>query len=77
MPENCAKHGIPDVSDRTTHFTFRFFRRVSKFFGVKQCLSSSRHPESDGQTERANHTLEDMLRKCVSHFVSRNDWDVL
>jgi len=71
-----AKHGIPQeiISDRGTQFTSRFFREVSKLLGVKQCLSSSRHPQSDGQTERANRTLEDMLR----HFVrpSQDDWDV-
>ena len=55
-------------------FTSKFFREVSKFLGVKQCLSSSRHPQSDGQTERANRTLEDMLR----HFVrpAQDDWDI-
>jgi len=75
----CAKHGIPQeiISDRGTRFTSKFFREVSKLLGVKQSLSSSRHPQSDGQTERANHTLEIMLRSFVSHFVSQDDWDVL
>ena len=27
---------------------------------VKQCLSSARRPQTDGQTERTNRTLEDM-----------------
>lgn len=71
-----SKHGLPQeiISDRGTQFTSKFFRTVSKLLGVKQCLSSSRHPQSDGQTERANCTLEDMLR----HFVrpSQDDWDV-
>jgi hypothetical protein len=71
-----AKHGIPReiIRDRGTRFTSKFFREVSKLHGVKQCLSSSRHPQSDGQTERANRTLEDALR----HFVrpSQDDWDV-
>ena len=65
-----AKHGLPQeiVSDRGTQFTSKFFREVSKLLGVKQCLSSSRHPQSDGQMERANRTLEDMLRHlCALH----------
>ena len=63
-----AKHGLPQeiVSDRGAQFTSKFFREVSKLLGVKQCLSSSHHPQSDGQTERANCTLEDMLR-CALH----------
>ena len=31
-------------------FTSKFCREVSKLLGVKQCLSSSRHPQSDGQS---------------------------
>lgn len=71
-----AKHGLPQdiISDRGTQFTSKLFREMSKLLGVKQCLSSSRHPQSDGQTERASFTLEDMLR----HFVrpSQDDRDV-
>ena len=71
-----AKHGILGeiISDRGTQFTSKFFREVSKLLGVKQCLSSSRHLQSDGQTERANRTLEDMLRQFGRP--SQDDWDV-
>ena len=62
-----SRHGIPReiVSDRGTQFTSKFFREVAKFLGVKQCMSSSRQPQSNGQTERTDCTLEDML----GHFV--------
>ena len=58
-----SKHGLPleIVSDRGTRFTSKFWKTVAKLLGVKQCLSSSRRPQSDGQTERTNRTLEDML----------------
>jgi hypothetical protein len=42
---------------------------------TKLDMSTSFHPESDGQTERANRTIEDMLRSYVSAV--QDDWDEL
>jgi hypothetical protein len=42
---------------------------------TKLDMSTSYHPESDGQTERANRTIEDMLRSYVSSL--QDDWDEL
>ena len=36
-------------------------------------MSTAYHPQTDGQTERANRTLEDMLRAYVSY--RQTDWD--
>jgi hypothetical protein len=35
--------------------------------------SSAYHPQIDGQTERVNQILEDMLRACVLHY--GKNWD--
>ena len=60
-------HGIPSsiVSDRDPKFTSRFWRAFQQAMGSKVCLSTSNHPQTDGQTERTIQTLEDMLRACV------------
>jgi hypothetical protein len=36
--------------------------------GTKLIHSSSYHPRTDGQTERVNQIVEDMLRACVVNF---------
>jgi hypothetical protein len=41
--------------------------------GTKLIHSSSYHPQTDGQTERVNKIVEDMLRACVIHFYKA--WD--
>ena len=68
-------HGVPRelISDRDPRFTSLFWKEVCRALGVKQGMSTSHHPQTDGQTERANRTLEEMLR----HYVSANqdDWD--
>ncbi|KAJ9521460.1 hypothetical protein QJQ45_008872 [Haematococcus lacustris] len=67
-------HGVPReiISDRGSHFTNHFWASVMAILGVKECKSSAYHPESDGQTERYNRTLEEMLRHYISP--AQSDW---
>src|SRR3569833_3687387 len=48
---------------------------VTELLGTRLCVSSSFHPQTDGQTQRVNQTLEAYLRHFVS--VTLNDWDLL
>ena len=41
--------------------------------GTELKLSSSYHPQTDGQTERVNQMLEDMLRMCI--LDSKGSWE--
>ncbi|KAJ9514280.1 hypothetical protein QJQ45_012211 [Haematococcus lacustris] len=56
-------HGMPAelISDRGSLFTSVFWREVMRRCGSKPALSSSYHPQSDGQTER----------KCMAAAQSR------
>ncbi len=68
-------HGVPSsiVSDRDARFTSVFWRALWQQLGTKLAMSTAYHPQTDGQTERANRTLEDMLRAYVSY--RQDDWD--
>jgi transposase InsO family protein len=57
-------HGVPKdiVSDRDSKFTSKFWGALSELLGVKLRMSTAYHPQTDGQTERTNRTLGDMLR---------------
>jgi hypothetical protein len=60
-------HGLPTtiVSDRDAKFTSRFWTELSRLLDVHLALSTAFHPQTDGQTERANRTLITMLRSFV------------
>ncbi len=69
------QHGLPQaiVSDRDPKFTSNFWRAVMKRIHCQQAMSTARHPQTDGQTERANRTLKEMLRSYVN--ARQDDWD--
>ena len=70
-------HGLPKdiVSDRGTQFVSKFTRALLALCDIKGNRSTSFHPESDGQTERVNQTLEQYLRiYCDYH---QDNWSQL
>ena len=68
-------HGLPKsiVSDRDPRFTSHFWKSLWSQLGTKLTMSTAYHPQTDGQTERTNRTLEDMLRSYVNF--EQNNWD--
>jgi transposase InsO family protein len=61
------------VSDRVTQFTSRFWERLHETLDTQLCFNSAYHPQIDGQTERVNQILEDMLRACALQY--ERSWD--
>ncbi|KAI3757279.1 hypothetical protein L6452_04813 [Arctium lappa] len=75
IDEVISRHGVPlsIVSDRDSRFTSHFWDGLQKELGTRVKLSTSYHPQTDGQSERTIQTLEDMLRSCVIDF--GGSWD--
>ena len=68
-------HGFPEniVSDRDTRFTSNFWRALWQLAGTQLAMSSSYHPQTDGQTENVNRAVQDILRAYTKD--NRKDWD--
>nr|GEX71396.1 reverse transcriptase domain-containing protein [Tanacetum cinerariifolium] len=63
-------------ADSMEKLTRQYLKEVVLRHGVPVLIISDRdtyHPQTDGQSERTNQTLEDMLRACVIDF--RKGWD--
>ena len=73
--EIVARHRVPlsIISDIDTRFTSRFWTSFQQEMGTRLNLSTTYHPQTDGQSERTIQTLEDMFRSCVLEF--GGNWD--
>ena len=71
---NVKLHGFPDsiVSDRGSQFTSDFWNRLCDLLNINHSLSTSNHPQTDGQTERVNGVLEQYLRCFINE--KQNNW---
>jgi transposase InsO family protein len=68
-------HGVPKkiVSDKGTQFTSMFWERLLETLDNQLCFSSAYHPQTNGQTERVNQILENILRACALQY--GRSWD--
>ncbi|GKA20940.1 putative reverse transcriptase domain-containing protein [Tanacetum coccineum] len=70
LKEVISRHGVPVsiISDRDGRFISQFWQSLQKALGTQLDMSTTYHPQTDGQSERTIQTLEDMLRACVTDF---------
>ena len=56
--------GLPSklISDRDTQFMSKLFKELCQQLGIRQNLSSAYHPQTDGESERTNQSIEVALR---------------
>jgi len=70
-------HGIPTgiVSDRDSRFTSDTWKEFLCLLGIPPRMSTAFHPQTDGQMERLNQTIETYLWAFVIR--EQNDWEAL
>ncbi|GJU02614.1 putative reverse transcriptase domain-containing protein [Tanacetum coccineum] len=63
IKEIISRHGVPIsiISDHDSHFTSKFWQSLQNALGTQLDMSTAYHPETDGKSERAIQTIEDML----------------
>src|SRR5207302_8162920 len=69
--------GLPStiISDRDSRFTGKFWQTLWAKLGMKLVISTTFHPQTDEQTERANQVLEQVLRNYTTY--EQDNWDEL
>lgn len=67
-------HGMSSslILDRDVRFTSKFWRELMNLSSTHLNMSFAWHPQSDGQTERVNRVLEELLRCFVNS--KQSDW---
>lgn len=69
-----ANHAMPKeiISDRDKLLKSNFWKSLTTQLGINHKLSTSYHPQTDGQTERLNQTLEQYLRCYINY--QQDNW---
>ena len=71
-----SRFGLPAIlhSDQGRNFESVLMHEICDSMGITKTRTTAYHPQCDGQTERQNRTLQNMLSSFVSN--RRDDWDL-
>jgi transposase InsO family protein len=74
LKEDWKLHRLPKsiISDHDTKWTSEFSDGLCGLLGIIKRMSTSFHPQTDGQTERVNQTLETYLRTFINY--DQDNW---
>lgn len=74
--EIVCRYGVPSVihSDQGANFCSEVIQSLCNLLGIERTQTSAYHPQGNGQVERFNRTLKNMLAKVTQQ--NQKDWDV-
>src|SRR3954468_20449184 len=69
-----CQHGVPKeiTSDRGTEFLNELVQEFERTYRIKHIRTTAYHPQGNGQTERANQTVKNILSKITKTY---DTWD--
>ena len=75
VEELCCRYGTPKkiLTDQGKNFMSVLLKEITDYLSIKKLRTSPYHPQTDGQTERYNRTLIEMLSCYVNKH--QTDWD--
>jgi len=67
-------HRLPSdiISDRDSRFTSKMWQEFLRLYSIRPRMLTAFHPQTDGQTERLNQTIEAYLWAFVGH--EQDNW---
>jgi transposase InsO family protein len=69
-----CQYGVPKelTSDRGTEFVNNLIEELSRTYYIKHIKTTAYHPQGNGQTERMNQTIKNVLAKLIK---TEDQWD--
>ena len=68
-----CRHGVPEIltTDQGTEFINEILTILTNTYQIRHIKTTAYHPQGNGQVERTNKTIKDILAKCTPR---NGDW---
>lgn len=76
LEELIGRHGVPQalLADQGKKFECKVISEICKLLKIEKLITTAYHPQCDGQVERFNRTLGDMLATIAGN--NKKEWDL-
>ena len=76
LKELIGRHGVPQalLTDQGKNFECKVISEICKLLKIEKLRTTAYHPQCDGQVERFNRTLGNMLATIAGN--NQKEWDL-